>query len=83
MPRFAVTPVVDKTQPPPAGVSQARDHETVLIVEDDPDVLACTQESLEGLGYHVIAARDAQSALTSLATHPVFVLLFADVSCRS
>jgi signal transduction histidine kinase/ActR/RegA family two-component response regulator len=79
LPRFVITPVAEETRPPPAEVPQARDHETVLVVEDDADVLAYTQESLESLGYHVIAARDAQSALTSLATHPSIALLFTDV----
>jgi signal transduction histidine kinase/ActR/RegA family two-component response regulator len=79
LPRFVVTPVADETIPPPAEVPHAQDHETILVVEDDVDVLAYMQESLEGLGYHVIAARDAQSALTSLATHPNIALLFTDV----
>jgi CheY-like chemotaxis protein len=60
-------------------VPQARDHETVLVVEDDADVLAYTRESLESLGYHVIAARDPKSALMSLETHPSIALLFTDV----
>jgi CheY-like chemotaxis protein len=79
LPRFVVTPVADETIPPPAEVPHAQDHETILVVEDDVDVLAYMQESLEGLGYHVIAARDAQSALTSLETHPNIALLFTDV----
>jgi CheY-like chemotaxis protein len=79
LPRFLVAAVANETRSPPAVVQQARDHETVLIVEDDADVLAYTQEALEGLGYHVIAARDAQSALTSLTTHPSIALLFTDV----
>jgi signal transduction histidine kinase/ActR/RegA family two-component response regulator len=79
LPRFVTTPVADETRPPPAEVPQAGDQETVLVVEDDADVLAYTKESLESLGYHVIAARDAQSALTSLAMHPSIALLFTDV----
>jgi signal transduction histidine kinase len=79
LPRFVIPAVADETKPPPAQVLPARDHETVLVVEDDADVLAYTQESLEGLGYHVIAARDAQSALASLSTHPTIALLFTDV----
>jgi signal transduction histidine kinase/ActR/RegA family two-component response regulator len=79
LPRFVVTPVAGETIPSPAELPHAQDHETILVVEDDVDVLAYMQESLEGLGYHVIAARDAQSALTSLATHPNIALLFTDV----
>jgi signal transduction histidine kinase/CheY-like chemotaxis protein len=79
LPRFVGTPVADETRPPPAEVPRAQEHETVLVVEDDVDVLAYTQEALEGLGYHVVAARDARSALTSLTTHPSIELLFTDV----
>jgi signal transduction histidine kinase/ActR/RegA family two-component response regulator len=79
LPRFVGTPIADETSPPPAEVPHAQDRETVLVVEDDVDVLAYTQEALEGLGYDVIAARDPQSALTSLAKHPTIALLFTDV----
>jgi signal transduction histidine kinase/CheY-like chemotaxis protein len=79
LPRFIAPAVAEETRPARAKLPQARDHETILVVEDDADVLAYTQESLEGLGYHVIAAPDAKAALTSLDTHPCIALLFTDV----
>jgi PAS domain S-box-containing protein len=55
---------------------RAREQETILVVED---VLAYTAEALGSLGYHVIGARDASSALTALAAHPDVKLLFTDL----
>ena len=58
---------------------RARQHEAILAVEDDEDVLAYSAEALEGLGYHVIGVSDASSALTVLETRPEVSLLFTDV----
>jgi signal transduction histidine kinase/CheY-like chemotaxis protein len=58
---------------------RAHDQETVLVVEDDADVMAYAMEALESLGYLVIATKDAASALTALDRHPQIVLLFTDV----
>jgi signal transduction histidine kinase/ActR/RegA family two-component response regulator len=60
---------------PPRG----RSHETILLVEDDEDVLAYTAEALEGLGYAVVGASDASSALTALERRPDVSLLLTDV----
>jgi PAS domain S-box-containing protein len=79
LPRYIPPVVAEETRPAPAELPHARDHETILVVEDDADVLAYTQESLESLGYHVIAAPDAKAALMSLDTHPCIALLFTDV----
>jgi signal transduction histidine kinase/ActR/RegA family two-component response regulator len=79
LPRFVSKPVTEETRPAAAEVPRARSHETILLVEDDPDVLAYTREVLEGLGYHVVAAPNAQSALTSLEMHPSIALLLTDV----
>jgi len=53
--------------------------ETILVVEDDPDVRSFTIEMLRELGYTVIAASDGQSALRMLDAHREIVLLFTDV----
>jgi PAS domain S-box-containing protein len=54
--------------------------ETILVVEDDDDVRAHTVESLRDLGYRVIEAHDAPSALRLLELQPAPVrLLFTDV----
>jgi PAS domain S-box-containing protein len=53
--------------------------ETVLVVEDDSGVLALTSEMLNELGYQVITASDAKSALEVLQREPKVDLVFTDV----
>jgi CheY-like chemotaxis protein len=54
-------------------------HEVVLVVEDDDDVRMFTTESLRDVGFTVIEASDAPSALRMLENHPEVQLLFTDV----
>jgi PAS domain S-box-containing protein len=61
--------------PPPKG----RSEETVLVVEDDPDVRAYTETMVGELGYRVLTASDADAALLLLDDHPEVDLLFTDV----
>jgi PAS domain S-box-containing protein len=53
--------------------------ETVLIVEDDPDVRDYTVEMVSNLGYHVLSAGDGGKALRLLESHREVSLLFTDV----
>jgi PAS domain S-box-containing protein len=53
--------------------------ETILVVEDDPDVRAFTVEMLNELGYHVLAVTDGASALRMLDAHREIMLLFTDI----
>jgi PAS domain S-box-containing protein len=53
--------------------------ETVLIVEDDPDVRDYTVEMVSDLGYGVLSADDGASALRLLDSHREVSLLFTDV----
>lgn len=53
--------------------------ETVLLVEDDPDVRSFSIEILDDLGYRALAAEDGTSALRLLDAHPETKLLFTDV----
>ncbi|MFH5923090.1 PAS-domain containing protein [Roseomonas xinghualingensis] len=53
--------------------------ETILVVENEPDILAYTTEGLEALGYRVLGAQDASSALMLLETTPGIALLFTDL----
>jgi signal transduction histidine kinase/CheY-like chemotaxis protein len=53
--------------------------ERVLVVEDDPAVLAMAVETLEGLGYQVTTADTAAAALKRLKGRQTFDLLFSDV----
>jgi signal transduction histidine kinase len=56
-----------------------RGSERVLVVEDDPAVLAMAVETLEGLGYQVTTADTAATALKRLKSRKAFDLLFSDV----
>jgi PAS domain S-box-containing protein len=52
---------------------------TILVVEDDPDVLEIATIAIRSLGYQVHAARDASAALTILQSDVWVDLLFTDV----
>jgi PAS domain S-box-containing protein len=53
--------------------------ETVLVVEDDPDVRDYTIEIVSELGYTVLSAGDGTTALRLLDSHREVSLLFTDV----
>jgi len=53
--------------------------ETVLVVEDDDDVRGTVIDMLTDLGYRVLKARDAQSALAIIDSGIPVDLLFTDV----
>ncbi|WP_158899374.1 response regulator [Burkholderia sp. L27(2015)] len=53
--------------------------ETVLVVEDDEDVRSTVVEMLTALGYTVLKAKDAQSALAIVESGVPIHLLFTDV----
>ena len=53
--------------------------ETVLVVEDDEDVRGTVVEMLSDLGYTVLKAKDAQSALAIVESGVPINLLFTDV----
>ncbi|MBL8265565.1 response regulator [Steroidobacter sp.] len=57
------------------------ERETILVVEDDPDVRAFTVETVRELGYDVLEARDGSNALNLLRQTPAgdIDLLFSDV----
>lgn len=54
-------------------------HETVLVVEDEPDVRAAAVATLRDLGYDVLQANDGESALQVLHSRSDIALLFTDV----
>ena len=62
---------------PPSRLSSSRG--TVLVVEDDEDVLAVTAESLREFGYQVITAVNAAGALEILRSDQPVDLLFSDI----
>ncbi|ANL30810.1 sensor histidine kinase/response regulator hybrid protein (plasmid) [Rhizobium phaseoli] len=53
--------------------------ETILVAEDDEGVRATVIEMLSDLGYYVLKAKDAQSALTVIESGAHIDLLFTDV----
>jgi PAS domain S-box-containing protein len=53
--------------------------ETVLVAEDDEDVRTTVVELLSDLGYRVLKAKDAQSALAIVESGVPIDLLFTDV----
>jgi CheY-like chemotaxis protein len=60
-----------KTRPSTAG--------RVLVVDDDPVILATTAARLSGAGYEVMTAQDASEALAAVAhTRPDWILLDVD-----
>ncbi|MFM9433050.1 PAS domain S-box-containing protein [Janthinobacterium sp. CG_23.3] len=54
-------------------------NETILVVEDDVHVQTAVVDMLRGLGYSVLKANTAQSALTVIKSGVVVDLLFTDV----
>jgi signal transduction histidine kinase len=62
-----------------ASLQSVGGGETILLVEDDQDVLAVTAESLKELGYEVVTAADAARALDILKGDQPIDLLFSDV----
>jgi signal transduction histidine kinase/ActR/RegA family two-component response regulator len=80
LPRLTLEPAIEaETAATEPEIRRAKEGETILVVEDDPDVRAYTMEALESLGYHVIATKDASSALMTLEVHPNIALIFTDV----
>ena len=52
---------------------------TILVVEDDEDVRAFSTQALRDLGYRVLVATDARSALETLEKEAGIDLLFTDI----
>ncbi|HTZ38420.1 MAG TPA: ATP-binding protein, partial [Stellaceae bacterium] len=70
----AAEPAQQETRAP-----RARRGETVLIVEDDPDVREHTTNVTKELGYRVVSAADGPAALRLIDADPELRLLFTDV----
>ncbi|MCP4338389.1 MAG: response regulator [Desulfobulbaceae bacterium] len=54
-------------------------QETILVVDDEKDLLDLAQQSLEELGYSVLTAISGQHALEMLSENPTIDLIFSDV----
>ena len=66
-------------RPPRPPVTATSGSETILVVEDDPAVLALAIEMLMTFGYRVITASDAMGALEILRRGEAIDLVFTDV----
>jgi PAS domain S-box-containing protein len=78
LPRIDAPPAAElpiETKP----VAGAAAEEAILVVEDNEDVRAFTTQALGELGYRVLGAADARSALQTLEKEPDIDLLFTDV----
>jgi len=62
-----------------ASLPPANGHETILLVEDDEDVLAVAAESLRELGYQVATAGNAKQGMEILRGDQPIDLLLSDV----
>jgi CheY-like chemotaxis protein len=60
-------------------VGSARDPVRVLVVDDQPDVLATTAELFRIMGYEVHSANNGAEALAILKVTPDIQVLFSDV----
>jgi signal transduction histidine kinase len=78
LPRFIGTVSEEEAiaQPP---AMPAKSGETVLVVEDDPEVRAHTCDVLAELGYAIIAVGDGLSAIAIIDGDRAFDLIFTDV----
>jgi signal transduction histidine kinase/response regulator RpfG family c-di-GMP phosphodiesterase len=63
----------------PADTPLQGGSETILAVEDDPDVRSAVTDMLADLGYNVIEAENAEQALEILREKRSIDLLFSDV----
>jgi signal transduction histidine kinase len=72
LPSIIQTEVVP-THAPPTG------NETILVVEDNPEVLELATATIRGLGYRVLTAVDGPSALGIIATDQEIDLLISDI----
>jgi PAS domain S-box-containing protein len=77
LPRLDARP---RTSSPAIKGGAGRGTETILVVEDEPAVLALSQRALETHGYVVLAASDATTALRLVERHGGTIhLLLTDV----
>jgi signal transduction histidine kinase/CheY-like chemotaxis protein len=80
LPRYLGEEPLQSVRNHASGALPAALHEeTILVVEDEPDVRGYSRDVLTRLGYHVIEAEDAPSGLAALEANPAITLLFTDV----
>ncbi len=83
LPRHVVEGKEQKVDPTAATVldeSRLRGRETILLVEDDPDIRDFVARTLTGFGYAVREASNGREALARLATEAPLDLLLSDMT---
>jgi PAS domain S-box-containing protein len=74
----SLAPAIDADLPD--ALTEGRQFETILVVEDDDDVRSYLVEMLRELNYRVVSASDASQALALLTRHSPFIdLMLTDV----
>jgi CheY-like chemotaxis protein len=79
LPRHAGVEQPDEPAPSLSEAPRAHGGELILLVDDEPLIRMVAAEQLEELGYSVIEAADAQSALKILNSPSIINLLITDV----
>jgi PAS domain S-box-containing protein len=78
LPRAAAS-LATADAPAPSHRSLRGEGETVLVVEDRPDMRAYSAEALRALNYEPLEAADGPAALALLEQRPDITVLFSDV----
>jgi len=60
-------------------VDRNKSHATILLVDDESALLELAEQTLVNIGYNVLLAYDAMSAIEILKSHPEVALLFSDI----
>ena len=79
LPQSSGPPLVPEPLAEVPALPSASGRGTILVVEDDQDVLAVTAECLREFGYHVVTAVDAARGLEILSGEQPIDLLLSDV----
>jgi CheY-like chemotaxis protein len=79
LPRFHGVPTPAELHDNATAIPLAQQDATILLVEDDDLVRACSLEILRDLGYRVIEAGDGHEALRLLDSHLDVSLVFTDL----
>ncbi|HDS0924190.1 TPA: PAS domain-containing protein [Stenotrophomonas maltophilia] len=79
LPRLVAEPAAAYVHAVRDAIVPGGGRELILVVEDEPVVRQFSVEALTALGYDVLAAEGAATALSLLDTHPAIALLFTDV----
>jgi PAS domain S-box-containing protein len=71
--------VTRETAAQPAEETSTRGHETILVVEDNPNVRRTVGRQLADLGYTVLEAENGESAIALIESGEPFDLMLTDV----